>query len=52
MSGFEIFAYIGCIVMIMIGLGVAIHAHKSARDADRRDPHRVARVIRDLNERP
>lgn len=51
MFDFEIFAYLGSVVMIMIGLGVAIHAHRSARDTNRRDPDAVKRIIDELRDR-
>jgi hypothetical protein len=37
--------------MVIFGMGVAIHAHRSAREADRRDPDRVKRIISELNKK-
>lgn len=52
MTGFDILAYLFSVVMITMGLGVEIHAQKSTRGADRRDPDSVKRVIDELSERP
>tara|TARA_R110002051_G_scaffold112821_2_gene185536 strand:+ start:5614 stop:5772 length:159 start_codon:yes stop_codon:yes gene_type:complete len=49
MSAFETFAYLGSIVMVVVGICVAMHAYKTTRYADRRDPDRVKRVIDELN---
>jgi hypothetical protein len=49
MSGFEIATYLSGMLMVLLGICLAIHAHISTKFADRRDPERVKRILKQLN---